>query len=120
MSSVDVAEVISRDVEKEKEGAETSTQTISFDKQNGEKLDISLTTLKSWDFDALQYSNEELQLITPVFFSEFNLMEEFSVSADTFARFTKEISGRYRSANSYHKAEERGSASVACVIFAIA
>lgn len=103
MSTADVAEIISPEKEKEKENAEISTAlTINFDKQNGEKINISIDTLKSWDFDALEYSNEELQLMTPFFFSEFNIMEEFSVGADTFARFTKEISGRYRNTNSYH------------------
>ena len=103
MSAADIVEIISPESEKEIEnGGKSSALTISFDKLNGEKLIVPLETLRSWDFDALQYSNEELQLIAPVFFSEFNITEEFSVSADAFARFAKEISGRYRNTNSYH------------------
>lgn len=105
MSTAEIAEVISAEseTEKEKGGDKSSLQTnISIKKQNGESLDISVLTVKSWDFDTLQYSHDELQLITPFFFSEFNLLDEFSVSAEIFSRFTKEISGRYINTNSYH------------------
>lgn len=80
---------------------ETTSVTLSFDKMSGEKLDLSIDLLNTWDFDTLNYSKEELELITPTFFSQLGLLQEFNVSNETFVRFTKAISDRYLD-NSYH------------------
>lgn len=99
MSSGEVIKAVS-DAKKEEEG-DTTTVTLTFDKLNGEKLDVSMDLLNTWDFDTLNYSKEELELITPTFFTQLGLLQEFSVSNETFARFTKAISDRYLD-NSYH------------------
>lgn len=61
----------------------------------------TLTSINSWDFDVLRYSEEELTSVMVLLFSRLNLLEEFSVPETTFRFFLKEIFGRYID-NTYH------------------
>ena len=65
-------------------------------------LEIPEAHLNSWDFDALQYSAEELILITPYFFQKTGTLREFNISEDIFGFFVRDLSSKYLNENSYH------------------
>lgn len=57
--------------------------------------------LKTWDFDVLNYSNEELSAVIFYIFSKMNLLDEHKVPESNFKLFVNEISLRYIN-NTYH------------------
>lgn len=70
-------------------------------------LDESLTIvskekLQSWDFNVLEFSNEDLCQIITYIFNLLGLIDEFKVDRAKFHNFMGEVSGRYLSSNTYH------------------
>jgi hypothetical protein len=63
---------------------------------------VHLELLNSWDFDVLDYSNEELCEVLTYLFSVHNFFVEFKVPPGSFHAFISELSLRYIGNNAYH------------------
>lgn len=63
---------------------------------------VSRDQLDSWEFDVLDYSNEELCEVVEYLFSVLNLLGEFRVPPAIFRSFLGELSTRYINTNTYH------------------
>jgi len=63
---------------------------------------ITRDQLDSWEFDVLDYSNEELCEVVEYLFSVLNLLGEFRVPPAIFRNFLGELSTRYINTNTYH------------------
>jgi hypothetical protein len=63
---------------------------------------VSIEILNSWEFDVLQFSNDQLQEIVIDIFGVVNVFETFKVSKETFMSFTRDLAKLYISDNSYH------------------
>lgn len=87
--------------------AETVKESSSVQSQRLQKLATMQTivtpqVLNSWDFDVLDYSNEQLIEILTYIFATRNVFDEFKVPVDVFRRFLAEIHSLYINTNTYH------------------
>jgi hypothetical protein len=63
---------------------------------------VSIDRLNSWEFDVLEYSNDELLEIVLDIFNVFDVMGTFRIPHETFVSFTRELGKLYIAENSYH------------------
>eukprot|EP01038_Epipyxis_sp_PR26KG_P015310 gene15310-20632_t len=63
---------------------------------------VSKERLNSWEFDVLEYTNDELCEITVYIFASLHLLDDFRIPMPTFQNFLREISNRYINTNTYH------------------
>eukprot|EP01038_Epipyxis_sp_PR26KG_P010973 gene10973-14739_t len=67
-----------------------------------ESLFNARKSLNSWEFNVLDYNNEELIEIISFAFASLRLLEEFSISGRKMLAFVDAVKKRYISTNSYH------------------
>ena len=87
--------------------AKASKFNMDEEKLRQEELDknvqiVSREKLDSWDFNVLDYSNEDLCEVVSYMFNILNLLDEFKVPLGLFKNFLKELSHVYIAENSYH------------------